>query len=50
MEKFTAKERTGGSTHSQGFNQYGYNKMSELEFRTMILKILAGLEKNHRRH
>lgn len=22
-EKFTARERTGDSTHSQGFNQYG---------------------------
>ena len=44
MEKLTSKERTGGSTHSQEFNQYGY-KMSEPEFRT-IKKILVGLEES----
>ena len=48
MEKFTPKERTGGTTHCQGFNK-GIIKMSELEFKTMIRKILDGLKK-HRRH
>ena len=27
-----------------------FGKMSELEFRITIIKILAGLEKKHRRH
>lgn len=48
MEKFTPKERKGGRTHSQEFDQYR-QKISELEFK-MTLKILAGLEKKARRH
>lgn len=45
MEKFTTKERTGDTTHYQGFNQYEYKyRITELEFK-MIIKIPAGLEK-----
>ena len=50
MEKFTTKERTGDTTHYQGFNQYEYKyRITELEFK-MIIKIPAGLEKNYRRY
>ena len=44
-EKFTPKERTGSRTHGQGFHNMDLSKMSGLEFKTVIIRILAGLEK-----
>ena len=43
MEKFTPKERTEGSSHCQGIKKI--IKISELELKIKIIKILAGLEK-----
>jgi len=45
--KNSPQKRTRGSIDCQGPNQYGHNyKIPELEFRIMIVKILAGLEKS----
>ena len=46
MKEFTPQERQGRN-ESQGLNT-DISKISELEFRTMIIRILAGVEKKHR--
>ena len=44
MKEFTPKKRTGRN-ESQGLNQHR-SKMSELEFRTTIIRILTQVEKS----
>ena len=44
QQEFTPKERTGRN-YSQG-HKTDISKMSELEFRIMIIRILAGVEKS----
>ena len=43
MEKSTPQKRTG-KNDSQGFNQYKIGKISELEFKTTIIRILAWVQ------
>ena len=43
MGEFTPKQSIGRN-HSQGINQHRY-KLSELEFKTMSIRILDGVEK-----
>ena len=45
MEKFTPKERTGRSD-DQRFNHTHISKISELEFKTTVLRILPGLRES----
>ena len=45
MKEFKLKEITGRNG-SQGLIQQRYGKMSELEFRTTIIRILAQAEKS----
>ena len=47
MKEFTPEERTGRND-SWGLINTDISKMSELEFRTMIIRMLSGVEKNHR--
>ena len=45
MEEFTPKERIG-SRMSRDLIKTNVNKIPELEFKTTVLRILAGLEKS----
>ena len=49
MEKLTLEKRTTVST-IRDLISMGISKMSELEFRIMSIKILAGFEKKYRRY
>ena len=46
MKEFTPKDRTGRND-SQGLINTDISKMSELEYRTVIIRILFGIGKKH---
>ena len=49
-EKFTQKKEQEVELMARDIIITDISKMSELEFKTMIIKIVAGLEKESRRH